>query len=490
MEKKAWRRHHKWFGAIAGFFLVMFCWSGIVLNHRDAVSGVDIPRTVLPPSYRYSGWNGGLARGSVRLAGGRELIFGNAGVWSADSLLGDVRPMNEGFGSGVDMRNVRSMAVYRGDRCEYIFALTTRGLFALGNDSIWENVQAPFDGERLTDMELAADTLVVLSRSRAYVADVSGGREPRFSAVDLPAADGQDSRVTLFRTLWELHSGHLFGMVGRIVVDLVAVALIIIYFTGLAFWIFSSRLKRGISDASARARVAGAAKHLLSHHDSVGRKTIVLTLLVCLTGWCLRPPLMVPAVLTRVAPIPHTSLAEGGPWADKLRSIRYDTACADWLLSTSDGFFSMRGMGAKPERVDAAPQVSVMGINVWRRGEGGEWLVGSFRGLYRWSREAGLVTDYFDGRPVDVAAGGPPVGEHDVCGWLRGPVEYTAGTQAAPMPAWLAGEPMSLWNVALEVHTGRIYTLLGRYGSLMWVFVAGAAAAWAIWTGWKLRRRS
>lgn len=490
MKSRTWRKLHKWFGLVAGLFLIMFCWSGVVLNHRGAVSGIDVSRSRLPPPYRYAKWNCGLARGSLRLADGRCLVYGNAGVWVADSLMANVAPLNNGFGEGVDLRNVRSVVNYEKNGGEQVYALTANGLFAL-NDSAWSHIPAPFDGERLTDLTLAADTLLALSRGRLYRATLTDGdpSRPSFTVVGIPAADGHDGRVTLFRTLWELHSGQLFGLAGRMVMDAVAIALIVIYFAGVGFWLCSRWLKRKTLMAARRRRIAAEARRLLSIHDAAGRKTLILTLFVCLTGWCLRPPLMIPAVLTRVPPVPLTSLADPNPWADRLRAVRYDSAASDFLLSTSEGFFSLARLGAKPVAEAGAPPVSVMGVNVMRQGDRGEWLVGSFRGMYRWRRGARLVTDYYDGSAVDAAAGGMPVGDHDVCGWMGGPVEYTAGTDAAPMPEWMAAEPMSLWNLALEVHTGRIYTFLGKWGALMWIFVMGGAATWAIWTGWKVRRR-
>ena len=32
MKRITWRKHHKWFGLLFCFFMLMFCWSGIVLN--------------------------------------------------------------------------------------------------------------------------------------------------------------------------------------------------------------------------------------------------------------------------------------------------------------------------------------------------------------------------------------------------------------------------------------------------------------------------
>ena len=44
MKRITWKKHHKWLGIALSFFLLMFCLSGIVLNHRWLVRDVDISR--------------------------------------------------------------------------------------------------------------------------------------------------------------------------------------------------------------------------------------------------------------------------------------------------------------------------------------------------------------------------------------------------------------------------------------------------------------
>ena len=56
------------------------------------------------------------------------------------------------------------------------------------------------------------------------------------------------------------------------------------------------------------------------------------------------------------------------------------------------------------------------------------------------------------------------------------------------MPESFSELPMSLWNVALEVHTGRIYTILGQ-GTLIFIFFAGLAAMWCIYSGYVIRKK-
>ncbi len=78
----------------------------------------------------------------------------------------------------------------------------------------------------------------------------------------------------------------------------------------------------------------------LQWHDKIGRYTIMLTLLIALTGPVPCPPVMIALVLNKMPSIPGTTLHSKNPWNDKLRVVRYDEKFGDWLLSTSDGFFS------------------------------------------------------------------------------------------------------------------------------------------------------
>ena len=64
--------------------------------------------------------------------------------------------------------------------------------------------------------------------------------------------------------------------------------------------------------------------------------------------------------------------------------------------------------------------------------------------------------------------------------------DYNEGTDRLPMPQWMQTLPMSLRNVCIEIHTGRIYTFLG-IGNVLYIFIIGLAILWCLWSGWKIR---
>lgn len=92
------------------------------------------------------------------------------------------------------------------------FAVSQYGLYRTDGRHRWHHVALPTgEEERLTDVTSRGDTLVVLSRSYAYVATAP---YRTFRMVEIPAPSGYDGKVSLFRTVWLLHSGELFGTIG------------------------------------------------------------------------------------------------------------------------------------------------------------------------------------------------------------------------------------------------------------------------------------
>lgn len=496
------------------FFMLMFCLSGILLNHRSLIKEVNVSRKYLPGRYEFRDWNGGLLRGTLNLdreetsrldfssrldssavpdSIHRLLLYGNGGIWLTDSKASYFKNFNEGLPEGADYRQIRNIvklsqkAKASGDAWkeaegdDILFAVSPFGLYRYGEHEAWHEVKMPLgEDEKLTDLATHGDTLMVLSRSYAYVALPP---YTAFKRIQLQAPKDYDGKVTAFRTVWLLHSGELFGTAGKLVVDVIAVILVLLCITGFIFWL---RPKRKV-----------LLKSLLQLHDKIGRYTIILTLLIALTGWCLRPPVMIALVLNKIPALPGTTLRSENPWNDKLRMVRYDEAAHDWLLSTSEGFYSMNfGTAshltmATVKKITSAPPVSVMGLNVLQKDAKGRWLCGSFSGLFVWDRQHAKSTDYFTGKPAPKKAGAP-FGQKAIAGLSQDietvPIviaEYYEGTSAIAQPASLNQLPMSLWNVALEVHSGRIF--IGSIATYVFIFVMGILALWCLWSGYRIR---
>ena len=488
------KKSHKWIGLIFTFFIIMFCLSGIVLNHRKTFSGLEISRSMLPKDYRYDNWNNGLVRGSVKTADGTVLYYGNAGIWKTDSCFSASTEYSEGLKKGVANRKIANMAVLPDSS---VWCAGLYDVYRLEGD-IWQpQVSLDSDGERMTDLTSRGDTLVVITRSKVYQALPPYGE---FTEYQLKDADVSVRKVSLFRTMWLIHSGEIFGLPGQLFVDLVAIVIMILCITGLIYAFMPKIMKKRKEKKKAVKTQSMFLKYGVKWHNKLGSWTIVFTVLLAFTGMCLRPPLMIPFVLGSTNPIPGSVLDSDNPWVDKLRCAKWDSQLQKWIIHSSAGFFTLTDWESVPQRMKGTPPVSPMGINAFAQDSPDSWIVGSFSGIYRWYPEEGKVLDYFTGEKV-APRHGMPFGGTAVAGytddWANGTCVFehgkgahpvSAGAEFAEMPDKMRGLPMSLWNFALEVHVGRMYTLL-NFISPVYVFLSGLLLTTTLLTGYIIYRR-
>jgi hypothetical protein len=197
----------------------------------------------------------------------------------------------------------------------------------------------------------------------------------------------------------------------------------------------------------------------------------------------LRPPLLIPIAEVRVGKIPYTELDTPNPWFDRLRKIYFDKNFNRLILIAADGvYYSDDNFQSTIKKYINQPVLSVMGVNVFEFREPGSYLIGSFSGLFLWRPETGEIYDYIDKKPYEAPKTlGPPIGEHSVTGYIqtfdnkeyyfdfdRGAVGIPGG-KFTSMPGKIRNQAMSLWNVALEIHTGRYYRFM--FGDLYILFI-------------------
>lgn len=131
-----------------------------------------------------------------------------------------------------------------------------------------------------------------------------------------------------------------------------------------------------------------------------------------------------------------------------------------------------------------------MGINVFHEDSPGTWIIGSFSGIYRWNISDGSCQDYFTGKKIDTNRRTYGVVDNLACGYSADTFkqvvfDYAKGARELPkMDEDLRNQPMSLWNVALELHVGRCYSpFLGPFSDLF-VFLAGVIISLVLISGY------
>ncbi|HRY31587.1 MAG TPA: PepSY-associated TM helix domain-containing protein [Bacteroidales bacterium] len=470
-KKKWFKKWHKWPALILSVFILLFSLSGIVLNHRSFFSGADVSRRLIPETYRYKNWNLAAVRGGLSWKPDSLLVYGNIGIWLIDSNLTKFKDFNQGFPEGIDKRKISSLAKTADGG---LYAGTLFGLYRYVPEAgSWQEVSLPVDEKRVVKVLFSGGTLWVMTRS--YLMRSVGAGLPRFEMVHIGAPPGDDGRVSLFRTLWVIHSGEIYGMAGRLLVDFIGFVFIFLTLTGLVYFVTPYTVKN--LSAKLKSRWKRFNRWSLRWHNITGSWLILLLILTAATGIFLRPPLLIAIGDSRIGKIPFSVLANPNPWQDKLRDLVYDDSSRHFMLATSEGIFRIdpefRG---SPEYFSFQPPVSVMGINVFEPLDEGSWLIGSFSGLYRWNPQTRILRDHVNGAVVDAAAlSGSPFGGLAVAGYLQTPsgtevvFDYGKGAMFRNTKGGISSEfpsmpseiieksPMSLWNLALEFHTCRIY---------------------------------
>lgn len=499
---KFFKKYHKWLALIFTLFFIFFALSGIVLNHRSLIGGVDINRKWLPNSYKLNNWNLASVKGSVQLGKDSILFYGGAGVWLADSSLKKWTPFMNGFPIGSDRRKIFDLVkTSRGD----CFAATRFGLFHYSNASNkWVKQDFFEDDEFVTGLEVAKNNLYVLTRNHLYSASLNNPNLT-FTKVELTPPQGMNPQISIFRLFWVIHSGEVLGTAGRLVVDLGGLMLLFLSITGLIYFIFPKIIKR-VKTKSRLSRLKRINKFSFNWHLKVGIYASILLLIVSFTGIFLRPPFLILVANSGVNLKSDPKTITEAFWTDKLRDIKYDEQHGNFLLATSDGIFYRHSDFSGPlAQFQVEPPISIMGINVFEVLENGDYLVGSFSGAFYWNPYSGGVVNYFTGQPVEAESGlSSPFGSFAIAGYSKVAgheyfFDYDKGVIAKEsiptfdMPQNVKDSfPFPLWNLAQEVHTCRIYSpLIGLFYILI-VPLAGISLFFITITGawmWFIKRR-
>lgn len=495
-SSKGLRKWHKWTGLIFAFFMLMFASSGILLNHRKSISSLDVPRSILGKAYSYDNWNRGTVKSSFKLSADSILLYGSNGIWLTDTFHLEFSPFVNGIRHGADNNIVNN--IVRTNAGE-IFAVTTFDLYRLHLPSCkWINIsQTALPRERLSDIAVQNDSLILMSRSHLYA---SVPPYTNFNKIELPAPEGYEKEASLFRTMWTLHSGELFGFIGKLVVDILGVFVIILCITGIVLTFFPNIIRRKKKKGKNTKGNTAFFRGSLKWHNKIGVWLFPLLLILVVSGTFLRPPLLISIIRSKSKPIPGTILDSNNPWHDKLRCLQY--ANDEWLLYSLSGFYYTNRLDTEPQKLKNAPPVSVMGVNVLHKQDSSNWVVGSFSGIYLWDRQSGESRNYYTGEVYKPQRGGMPTFGSAVAGYSDDfpdktlVFEYGGGVKVmqpakefAPMPDVFKRARMSLWHLSLEVHVGRIYTFMPSIVSGMFIFISGILSTLILLTGFIVYHR-
>jgi hypothetical protein len=461
---KFFKKYHKWLGIIATLFILFFSVSGIILNHRELFSGIEISRNILPDKYSYVNWNNAAVKGTLKIDSNNILIYGNIGIWKTDTLFSKFLDFNKGFPKGIDNRKICKLFKSSNGN---LFAGSFFGLYQYDfQNQIWYKIEIPVHNKRITDILEIDGKLYVLTRD--FLLKTKDNNS--FEVITLPEPKNYDNKIGLFKTLWVIHSGEIYGEMGKLIVDAIGIIFAFLSITGLIIFINTYSIRRKRKKGNTFLKKTN--KWNLKWHNKIGWLTLVILVITTITGMFLRPPLLISIANSKVSKIPYTELDSPNPWFDKLRRLIYDEEKQRFLLATLDGFYySDDDFKTKLIKYDTQPPASIMGVNTFEKIGKNNYLIGSFEGLFEWNPENGIIIDHIENNPyITPEIPGSPIGKYLITGismdykdtevyftFNKGALTRNTNATFVTMPLIIQQQPMSLWNLMLEVHTARIY---------------------------------
>lgn len=458
------------------------------MNHRALFSGIDISRNFLPEEFRYKNWNNHAVRGSLEINENEYLIYGNIGVWKTNSTFSSYADYNKGFKDGIDNKKVYCLAK---DSIR-IYAGTHFGLFyrSIKNGN-WTKIPLRVHDERIESLEFLSDTLFILTRSELIT--ISDFQNFSHEIYLVPTPQGFESKTPLFRFLWELHSGEIFGIAGQIFVDIMGILTIFLTITGIIYFLTPKIIKRNKSKKHKTLKRTN--KFSIKWHNKLGIWFVAFLIILVFTGMFLRPPLLITIANSKINNPPLTKFDSPNAWFDKLRDLKYDANLNAYILYTTEGFYYLSKNLDEIYTMNSQVPVSVMGLNVFEKISADEYLIGSFSGLYIWNIYNNRVYDFFTGTHHSAEKLANPFGSRAIQGFIKnskgtyvfdyasGAIKLFGDEDFIEMPAEIQKSQMSLWNLCLEIHTGRIFHFIVGPFYILYIPLMGISIPTILITG-------
>lgn len=279
-------------------------------------------RGILPDSYRLEHWNNGLMRGTVRV-GEDVYAYGAAGVYRTTPEMKDYSPAMDGLPKEADVRDLAAAADGR------LFCTTAESAYTLApGEKVWAAIKMP---KKMKPSSLCLKDGDVYLVGRSGLARVQAPYATAEKLDTPPPADAPQGG-SMLGLVKDLHHGKLFGTVGIVVVDIIALVFVVLCISGFLYWLLRMLFPR--LGASLRPLGGRSLKLNLSTHRFLGRWTLWGLVLVTVTGWFLMKPLRSAISFTLPA-------GEAPSWLGKAPAVRYDAATHDFLVAGGAGLYSL-----------------------------------------------------------------------------------------------------------------------------------------------------
>ncbi|MFA5512058.1 MAG: PepSY-associated TM helix domain-containing protein [Candidatus Kapaibacterium sp.] len=475
---------HKWLSLLLSVFLIWMAFSGILLNHPELISGISVPQWMFPKEYDLVNWN----RSAIIQAEfskkhpGLAFYGGHEGViMTTDGAYSFMDLNSNGYPSSAYLKKTKSISLYENNDESVLFAGNFDGLYrTVFGEGSWEKISLPSSFTKVMKLLRTDDSLIVATDSEIFISQISN-QEMNFNKVPLDRIE-DEPKMTLIELFFQLHSGELWGLPGKILFDIAGLILVFLCISGLYIWI-SPKYRKIMSRLNLkRGRIRTG--WFFRYHLKLGIWSFGILLIFAITGLYMRPPMIAQLlggeVSVKFVPAPKPS----NPWKHRIRNIAYDKSTNRVIIDTKDGYWVSDGglYGKFTKQLPPVP-IFAMGATVLDSDYEGNLLLGSFAGLFR-VNNSGLMAENMLESDAPIVSSVRP-GANLITGYFKEPSGYEYVTThfkglinvhqpnehsgKYQMPEFMKKNySMPLWNYLFEIHNGRIFqALIGDFYILL-----------------------
>lgn len=470
---------HKWTSIIISIFIVWMGISGILLNHPELISTISVPKNLIPSNYYFENWN----RSSItdykyfKTNKNLHIIGGYEGIFvSTDGGKHFNRLITKGLPNSQYYCKTKSIYLLEDSIPKGILAGTFGGLYYYNFEKrYWQKLKLEEENEKVVKILDYKDSIAVFSSSYLYLIDKQLQSNPH--KVKL-LRDDRNNKLTFIELFFQLHTGEIWGISGKIIFDIAGLAVVFLSISGLLIWILpkSTIIKIKLSE---KIKVIKwyLYKVLYDYHLKIGIYVSIILLIIGITGFFMRPPAIAVILDGEIDVDKIPFLKINNPWQDRIRNAMYDKINDILIIDAKDGFWiSNSGENRKFKKTLPPVPIFAMGATVMEMDSNCDYIIGSFSGLFKISTINNKVVDALSGKvPMNISLIRP--GSNLITSYFTMPngeefiTTHFDGLRAInnvsdfrnyfiPPTELINNFRMPLWNYLFELHNGRIFQFL------------------------------
>lgn len=480
------RRLHRYLGLLFFIYLILVGVTGILLNHPAIISGLSVPRWMVPSSYQIENWNRGSLRTVVFSKQNPCIAFvaGSEGVWKTTDGGVSFKTMDSGYPPSRALRRTNHILLLEDENAAHLYAATRGGLYVTSVvNSAWRRIPLAPGDDHVRKILHIDKRLVVFTTSNVYETDVVNGRdETHFTLIDPNRIHGGTGGfadgVSLVRLMFALHSGGIWGLPGRLLIDAAAITLMFLSASAIYLWYFPRSIRRAKGVPRKKGLGRKIFPWLFKNHLKIGIRATPFLIFFAATALFMPPSPLAPMAARKVVlPQYWPGFLPVNPWHGNIGNAVYNPVRNEILVELRGG--SGRALWHAPAdlsipftRYKQKLPIGAMGSNVLEIKTDGTLTVGSFSGLFQRPEEGAAVIDLSTGEVADPSmlrrrSGGwrtsgyfeTPGGERFVATHDQGiiAIDNVPLNGRFHMPEKMKQNyRMPLWSFLFEVHNGRI----------------------------------